>query len=396
MSKASRTECAELLLERLRKEGDLDRDNLELLRNGCGDVDVTALAGHLSVVDANAEQFLDLLRNDKALSAISVNRRKLADILLGCVETGDPFPNEVRHAFGVIGPHHDTALRSAVRCGDFRREDAVRAAFDGTSLRRFLKGVSVEIKPVFDSTIGVGSRQSIANQGFLRFEAPFEVRTALGSFRLLVSNSVELWRATAMAQVEPETTSWLERTITKDSIVYDIGANIGYFALYAWSLGAASVVAFEPEPLNFSRLNENLHLNEAKSVLALPLALSDQSRIARFGYRDFVRGAASPYGVDPPADVHRVGCVCERLDSLRHDRTLPRPTHIKIDVDGYEQHVLAGAEETFSEEQLAHLMVEMHLKNATHLVGQLAKAGFRNTAAHTRGGNVANYLFERW
>jgi FkbM family methyltransferase len=387
---------AELLLDRVRNGGNLDSASLEELRSDIGDVDATALAGHLSAIDADLNQFLDLLRNDKELSAISVVRRHLAKILFECAETGAPFPNEVRHAFGVIGPHHDTALRSAVRDAVFRREDAVRAAFDGITLRRLLQGLNVEVEPVFDSTLGIGSRQSIADQGFVRFESPFEVRTAIGSFRLLVSNSVELWRAVAMAQVEPETISWLDRTITRESIMYDVGANIGYFALYAWCLGATSLVAFEPEPLNFARLNENLHLNGASSVVALPIALSDRSRIAHFGYRDFVRGASSPYGVDPPAAVHRVACICERLDSLRQDQTLPRPTHMKLDVDGHEGQVLAGGQETLREEQLAHLMVEMHLENAKDLIGRLATAGFRNTAARTHGGNVANYFFERW
>jgi FkbM family methyltransferase len=396
---ASEDSCrarAEGLLQRLRTNGYLDGDSLNELRGERSEVDLTALAGYLSAIDANADQLLDVLRSEKALVAISATRRSLADSLVACVRGGAPFPDKVRHAFGVIGPYHDTAIRSAVRSGSFCREDAVRAAFDGPALRSFLKGQRVEVEPIFDSTIGVGSRQSVADQGAIRFEAPFEVRNALGSFRLLVSNSVELWRAAAMAEVEPETIAWLDRTVTRESVVYDVGANIGYFTLYAWCLGAASVVAFEPEPLNFSRLNENLFLNGASSVLALPVALSDRSRIARFGYRDFVRGASSPHGVDPQAPVHCVGCVCDRLDSLRQDRALPPPTHIKVDVDGYEPQVLAGAGQTFADSGLLHVLMEMHLRDACDLVGQLARFGFRNTEARARGNEVANYVFERW
>jgi FkbM family methyltransferase len=391
--------AAKLLLEHFRQLVVPDSQICAGLIPDVEQIDLPALRGHLAANDATPEYLLSLLLHPKHFDAIARERRAVAASLMAAVADKRAFDPTTRHAFGVLTAHHERALRRHVAAGRLTVDEAVGAAWDGPTLQRLLTGHTVEVPLVFESTLGIGSRQSAPDNGGACIEAPFSVETSKGSFRLLVSNGVELWRATALTRTEPETVAWLERTVATDSVVYDVGANIGGFSLYAWRLGAAQVVAFEPEPLNFARLTENLRLNKAETALALPIAVSDHAHVARFAYRDFVRGAASPHGVAAPADGaegFRAGCICQPLDALRNDPALSTPTHLKIDVDGHELKVLAGAVRTLACPTLAHLLVELHVEHAADALGRLATLGFRHTSGRSHGPGVANYIFERW
>src|SRR3989338_2072811 len=121
------------------------------------------------------------------------------------------------------------------------------------------------------------------------------VRTPHGFLKIIVSNQVEQWRVNTLFTKEPETISWLEETISPESVLYDIGANIGLYSLYAAHLfpEKAQVIAFEPESLNFARLNQNIYLNKFnKNITTFCICFDAQSGISRFPLSDFKTGCA--------------------------------------------------------------------------------------------------------
>ena len=69
----------------------------------------------------------------------------------------------------------------------------------------------------------------------------------------------ELWRASTYETKEPDTMDWI-RTHVRDGVLYDVGANIGQYSLYAAKLRAEplEVLAFEPEALNHAKLVRNI------------------------------------------------------------------------------------------------------------------------------------------
>ena len=73
----------------------------------------------------------------------------------------------------------------------------------------------------------------------------------------------ELWRAETYETKEPDTIEWIDSFFREGDVIYDIGANIGQYSLYAAKKlkGNCRILAFEPEALNYSKLNKNIVLN---------------------------------------------------------------------------------------------------------------------------------------
>jgi FkbM family methyltransferase len=128
----------------------------------------------------------------------------------------------------------------------------------------------------------------------------------------------------------------------------DVGANIGYYTVLARrAVGATgSVYAFEPNPAVFPRLEENLRLNDLLGqVQVRSQAVARASGEIRF-YRSTVTDNSGLSSILPGAGRAEEGEVvpCVSLDDFV--ATFPTGRSIdamKIDVEGAELEVLAGA-----------------------------------------------------
>lgn len=90
-----------------------------------------------------------------------------------------------------------------------------------------------------------------------------------------------LWLGVYELEVNKAIASFLQPSV----IVYDVGANIGYMTLmFAKHLSlSGQILAFEPEPGNFARLQRNIALNaHACSIEPIMLAVSDRVEKAAF------------------------------------------------------------------------------------------------------------------
>ncbi|HEX7155022.1 MAG TPA: FkbM family methyltransferase [Thermoanaerobaculia bacterium] len=122
--------------------------------------------------------------------------------------------------------------------------------------------------------------------------------------------------------------------IKPGDVVYDIGANVGFFTLLAARLAGdgGHVYAFEPLPRNLTFLRRHLTLNRLTNVTVLPLAVAAAPGVARFQ-----EGSNPSMGGLAPEGTLEV--ETSSLDAL----DLRPPRFMKIDVEGAESEVLAGA-----------------------------------------------------
>jgi FkbM family methyltransferase len=167
-------------------------------------------------------------------------------------------------------------------------------------------------------------------------------------------------------------------------VFIDVGANVGLFSLFvaAQSGGRARILAIEPEPGNFERLQFNLAANPGLPIEPVPLALGDsEGEVAveihardRGGTRTRQATAADPVRVP-----------CRPLLALLNEHGIERIDALKIDVEGAEDKVLAP----FFRDAPRSLWPQLVLVEDTRvlwgidLFGLLDRCGYR-TAARSR------------
>jgi FkbM family methyltransferase len=204
------------------------------------------------------------------------------------------------------------------------------------------------------------------------------------------SRMEEQWRARSCAK-EPWTVSWIETHIASGDVLYDIGANVGTFSLLAARHRGASVVAFEPGYANFARLCENIQLNGChRSIIPLPFPVAEASGLVGFKYRTLDPGQSRhglrqetwrPKGGAPGAKYEQPVCAMQ-LDEAIARFHLPPPAHIKIDVDGAEGRVLAGARRVLRSPHLKTALIEIDPAQWESVLGTLTDARFQLAAQY--------------
>ena len=96
------------------------------------------------------------------------------------------------------------------------------------------------------------------------------------TLKFATPNSLCDWRAKTFSTKEPETLEWID-LIPKDSILWDVGANIGLYSIYAAKRRNCKVYAFEPSVFNLELLARNIFTNGlTDQICIMPVALSDQ------------------------------------------------------------------------------------------------------------------------
>jgi FkbM family methyltransferase len=177
---------------------------------------------------------------------------------------------------------------------------------------------------------------------------------------------------------EPWTVSWIEKNLRDGDVLWDIGANVGVYSLIAASVSpAARVVAVEPGYATFASLCDNLLLNGvAETVVPLPLVLGSKTHLGSLSYRDVSAGAAIHELDSERGGAYRQPVLVYALDDLLERFELPAPTLVKLDVDGAEADVLAGARVTLRRPELRSLIVEVENQVTEPVLHELDGAGF--------------------
>ncbi len=145
---------------------------------------------------------------------------------------------------------------------------------------------------------------------------------------------------------------FLKRFLLAGDVFYDVGANAGAFAVFAANLGS-HVLAFEPVPSSFKRLQENVAINTPNcSITALNYAVGASTGTLKmttgFGTGNH---ALRPGESTPSVEVEMV-----TLDDIIRDQ--PIPTFLKVDVEGHELEVLKGATTVLASPALLGLLLE--------------------------------------
>ena len=172
---------------------------------------------------------------------------------------------------------------------------------------------------------------------------------------------------------KPQLAHFLRRVGARNaSLFVDIGANLGLYSLaVARTYPECEVLAFEPDRRNFCQLHGNLFLNDLQDrVRVEPYALSSSS-----GQTRFVRHDAENRGRSRVDKQGGFSVDVRRLDDLL--LITGQSIVIKIDVEGHEQDVIAGAGQVLSQNDCL-LQVECFAPDS--LIRQLGDLGYQVVA----------------
>lgn len=230
-----------------------------------------------------------------------------------------------------------------------------------------------EIGQVFDANpqevqVVVGPRKADSKDGIQRVEHKGIVA------KYHVPNDTVAWRVKTLLTKEPCTIDWID-SFKPGEVLYDIGANMGGYTVLAARNGV-KVFAFEPEAQNYALLCRNMTLNDVEGR-AYPLAISDRPGLsALYLAVQQAGGSCNSLGEKVGFDLKEregieQGAVAFRMDDL----DLPKPDHIKIDVDGFEHKVIAGGLDAIKNAKSVLVEVNTNLPEHMEMVQKLKDLG---------------------
>lgn len=228
----------------------------------------------------------------------------------------------------------------------------------------------------------------------------------------MTPSTFTLWRVESIYDKEPWTLEWIAG-FAPDDVLLDCGANVGMYTIWAAATRGVSVYAFEPESQNYALLNRNILANNlGERVHAFCMGLSDRAGLStlhmadlRIGGSCHSVGEALDFKHEPLQVVFRQSCIAGTIDELVGSGQIPVPNHIKIDVDGFEPQVIAGAARTLDRSEVRSLLVEtnQNLEDHRAMVKELNARGFAHDPAQVARAErkdgtfkgVAEYVFRR-
>ena len=167
---------------------------------------------------------------------------------------------------------------------------------------------------------------------------------------ILATPETRRWRRDGVYLMAPAARAWLESAVRPGDTVYDIGAGVGAYAIFAAMHRGCTVVAFEPGFSAFKSLCDNVVHNGCQGrVAALPIALGarpglfelENAHEAGGDQHSLSARAWRPHG--DGTDVRRQAICADTLDEVVTRHALPPPAAIRISVRRHTPQVLAGA-----------------------------------------------------
>jgi FkbM family methyltransferase len=161
---------------------------------------------------------------------------------------------------------------------------------------------------------------------------------------------------------EPESVCVISKLVKSGAVFFDLGAQIGQFTLIASKLVGpeGQVHSFEPDPLSFRWLCDNLRRNHLVNAFPNCLAVAD-----RTGDRELFLATPENIGANslatprtPLGEVLRVPTTS--ITEYCRAKNIRQIDFMKIDVEGAETEVLMGGSDFFRHEKRPILHIEFN------------------------------------
>jgi FkbM family methyltransferase len=160
--------------------------------------------------------------------------------------------------------------------------------------------------------------------------------------------------ANSITHGEPETVAWID-ALPEGAMMWDIGANIGVYSLYAAYVRSIRIAAFEPSAASHAALCRNIEINGLGELIQpFCLALSDVSAVdylymANTGAGHSMHAFAQDTSAEGAIKTEfKQSVVGYSVDDFLAAFEIPPPDYVKLDVDSIEAKIIAGGRNTLT------------------------------------------------
>jgi len=166
-------------------------------------------------------------------------------------------------------------------------------------------------------------------------------------------------------------TSCFYNEIRPGMIVFDIGANIGYFTMLSSQLNRnATVIAFEPNKKNCNLIRESVTINNFSNVVIIEKAVSNTEGKGKLFLNPFA--SVDDKIIDSDENRSFTDIELQSIDDFIETTSFV-PNFIKIDVQGAEYYVLEGMKKLLNSVSPLKLVIEFSPRNNTLTYGKFKK-----------------------
>ncbi|MDD3976365.1 MAG: FkbM family methyltransferase [Candidatus ainarchaeum sp.] len=213
----------------------------------------------------------------------------------------------------------------------------------------FIKGIT--ITPVDDKVIRLTKkekelilRKSILGKCILNFEKVFKyskdnkINLTKKYFEINFSGKTITTDFEQVKEIDDAILKYnIYYKLKSGDIVFDLGGYHGVYSLWASTLVGplGKVYCFEPDPINFEILKENIEKNNITNIILINKAISNKNQTQRF----FIRGHGSRI-VDEAFKTNTKGALCTipsiPLSQFIKEKNITKIDFIKADIEGAE------------------------------------------------------------
>jgi FkbM family methyltransferase len=150
----------------------------------------------------------------------------------------------------------------------------------------------------------------------------------------------------------------IENYLEKNDIVFDIGTNMGFYTVWMSRFinQNGKIHCFEPDKENYSRLQTNVALNNIESIIKTNrCAVSDSDGWLKFTVGRDGENQISNFALDSALEVQSI-----TLDTYLESEGIQHVAYMKIDVEGFELHVLKGSKEMLENKKVDIIQLEIN------------------------------------
>ena len=141
----------------------------------------------------------------------------------------------------------------------------------------------------------------------------------------------------------------IKHYLKPNTVLFDVGANIGIHSLSAATKQNCQIYSFEPVDFIREKLNRNIKLNNYDNINVVPLALSNENKEIKTSYSVSSSNQGTFSIIDEEKGTSIIKCV--KGDDYVTENNIDNISVIKIDVEGFEFSVIEGLEDTIKKQK---------------------------------------------